>query len=43
MPDAVLLPCKRESAALDVSKSEYLRQCLRLAMPLLRAASSAIS
>lgn len=26
----------RESAALDVSKSEYLRQCIRLGMPLLR-------
>ena len=48
MPDPVLLTCKmppdladamlRESAAMDVSKSEYLRQCLRLAMPLLRAA-----
>lgn len=26
----------RESASFDVSKSEYLRQCIRLGMPLLR-------
>lgn len=30
----------RESAALDVSKSEYLRQCIRLGMPLLRGVPS---
>lgn len=48
MADPVLLTFKvppdladsilRESAALDVSKSEYLRQCIRLGMPLLREA-----
>lgn len=46
MADPILLTFKvptelgdgilRESAALDVSKSEYLRQCIRLGMPLLR-------
>lgn len=30
----------RESAALDVSKSEYLRQCIRIGMPLLRGVPS---
>lgn len=50
MADPVLLTFKvppdladsilRESAALDVSKSEYLRQCIRLGMPLLRGAPS---
>lgn len=48
--DPILLTCKvppdladsilRESAALDVSKSEYLRQCIRIAMPLLRGVPS---
>ena len=48
--DPILLTCKvppeladsilRESAALDVSKSEYLRQCIRIGMPLLRGLPS---
>ena len=48
--DPIILTCKvppdladsilRESAALDVSKSEYLRQCIRIGMPLLRGVPS---
>lgn len=48
--DPILLTCKvppdladsilQESAALDVSKSEYMRQCIRIGMPLLRGVPS---